>query len=100
MFRRLEENGAGLVEIELDGEPVKVPDGISMAAALFYLDALPSRHTVLSQSPRAPFCMMGVCFECLVDVDELGSQRACQLAVRPGLRVRRRLETSACGSSA
>ena len=89
MFRLLDDSAAELIEIEIDGAPVRVPAGISLAAALFFLDALPSRRTPLSASPRAPFCMMGAGFECLVEVDGEASQRACQLPVRPGLRVRR-----------
>ena len=86
MFRLLDDSAVDWVDIELDDESVRVPAGISLAAALFYLDALPSRHTLLSGSPRAPFCMMGSCFECLVEIDGEGSLRACQFPVRAGLR--------------
>ena len=92
MFRRLEDSAPERIEIEIDGEPVLVPAGISLAAALFYLDAMPNRRTQLSASPRAAFCMMGACFECLLEVEGEGSQRACQLQVRPGLRAWRQLD--------
>jgi len=98
MFRLLDDSAVERVEIELDDQPVQVPAGISLAAALFYLDALPCRDTQLSASPRAPYCMMGACFECLVEVDGEGRQRACQLPVRPGLRVWRHLDAAAAGS--
>lgn len=94
MFRLLDDGAVELIEIELDGEKRQVPAAISLAAALYYLDAIPSRRTSSSASPRAPFCMMGVCFECLLEVDGLGDQRACQLQVRPGLRVWRRIATA------
>jgi len=35
--------------------------------------------------------MMGVCFECLIEVDGVGDQRACQVPVQPGMRLRRQL---------
>lgn len=43
--------------------------------------------------PRAPYCNMGVCFECLVSVDRDGAAapervRACLTPVREGLRIR------------
>jgi predicted molibdopterin-dependent oxidoreductase YjgC len=91
MFRLLDNSAAELVEIELDGSAVSVPAGISLAAVLFYLDAIPARQTLLSESPRAPFCMMGVCFECLLEIDGIGNQRACQVEVKAGMQIRRQL---------
>ena len=90
MFRLLGATG-DLVVIELDGVEVKVPAGISVAAAMLYLDRIPLRHSVVKGAPRAPFCMMGVCFECLIEVDGVVDQRACQLQLRPGMRLRRQL---------
>ena len=90
MFKLLDD-AAELVEIELDGLRVGVPPGVSVAAALLYLDRMPLRHTPVSGAARGPFCMMGVCFECLVEVDGVGNQRACQLPVRAGMRLRRQL---------
>ncbi len=77
------------IEIYLDENPVQVPAGISVAAALLLLDALPTRQTAVSGSPRAPFCMMGICFECLLEIDSRPNQRACQIEVQAGMRVRR-----------
>ncbi len=93
MFKRLQAvaPAADDIAIELDGETVTVPAAVSLAAALLYLDAIPTRNTLVSGAARAPFCMMGVCFECLVEVDGVGDQRACQVQVRPGMRVRRQL---------
>ncbi len=90
MFRLLGATG-DLVVIELDGVEVKVPAGISVAAAMLYLDRIPLRHSVVKGAPRAPFCMMGVCFECLIEVDGVVDQRACQLQLRSGMRLRRQL---------
>lgn len=90
MFRLLGET-AEQVDIELDGARVSVPAGVSIAAALLYLDSLPLRRSPISGAARAPFCMMGICFECLVEVDGVRDQRACQLTVRPGMRLRRQL---------
>jgi len=38
-------------------------------------------------APRAPYCMMGVCFECLVTIDGVGSRQACLVRVAEGMRV-------------
>jgi len=93
MFKRLQAvvHAADDIAIELDGETVTVPAAVSVAAALLYLDAIPMRSTPVSGAARAPFCMMGVCFECLIEVEGVGDQRACQVQVQPGMRLRRQL---------
>lgn len=90
MFRSLKP-ATEQVEINLDGEAVAVPAGISLAAALLLLGSSPFRQTRKSGSPRAPYCMIGACFDCLVEVDAQPNQRACQLQVTAGMRVRRQL---------
>jgi predicted molibdopterin-dependent oxidoreductase YjgC len=95
MFKRLQDvayAGDDIV-IELDGETVSVPAAVSVAAALLYLGAIPTRNSIVGGVARAPFCMMGVCFECLVEIDGAADQRACQIQVRPGMQVRRQLST-------
>lgn len=91
MFKFLDKAALEAVEIELDGEVVSVPADISIAAALLALDAIPFRSSPVSGAPRAPFCMMGVCFECLLEVDGVSGQRACQVQVQAGMRIRRQL---------
>ncbi len=97
MFRRLEgiEAASDSIVIELDGESVSVPGAVSVAAALLYLDAIPIRNTRISGAARAPFCMMGVCFECLIEVDGIPDQRACQVQVAAGMRLRRQFSGAA-----
>jgi predicted molibdopterin-dependent oxidoreductase YjgC len=88
MFRLLGDAG-DLVAIELDSAEEKVPAGVSVAAALLYLDKIPLRHSAVNAAPRAPFCMMGICFECLIEIDGVVDQRACQQQVRSGMRLKR-----------
>ena len=98
MFRLLETAGdaAGAqLFIELDGVQESVPAGVSVAAALLYLDKIPLRHSAVNAAPRAPFCMMGICFECLVEVDGEPNQRGCQRQVEAGMKLR--LQLSAQG---
>ena len=91
MFKRLDTD-APQVSVELDGVEVSVPAGVSVAAALLCIDSMPLRRTPISGAARAPFCMMGICFECLLEVDGVSNQRACQLPVRAGMRLRRQLD--------
>lgn len=80
-------SGTGSVRIEVDGVSHQVDQGISVAAALLQLGCETFRTHPVSQERRAPYCMMGVCFECLVTTDADGQQRACMLSVCDGLRV-------------
>lgn len=98
MFKSLNSAALELVEIELDGEMVSVPADISIAAALLQLDAKPFRRSPVSGAPRAPFCMMGVCFECLLEIDGVTGQRACQVQMQAGMRIRRQLPDNSGGS--
>ena len=91
MFRRLDDARGGNVEITLDGETVEVPQGIPLAAALLLLDRRPYRRTAVGRVPRAPFCMIGSCFDCLVEIDGRRNRRACQVTVAQGMRVERQL---------
>ena len=91
MFRRLDGAAPARVAIELDGAHVDVPADISVAAALLWLGVEPYRASTLGGAPRAPYCMMGVCFDCLAEIDGRANQRACQVTVATGMRVRRQL---------
>lgn len=76
------------VTITLDGHATQVPAHASVAAALLAAGADPFRTTAISQSPRAPYCMMGVCFECLVEIDGRPNRQACLEPVTAGMQVR------------
>jgi hypothetical protein len=89
MFRTRPEARPATVEVLVEGRPVPVPEGASAAAAVL-LAGLPSiRETAISGSPRAPYCMMGVCFDCLAVIDGVPNRQACMVAVTPGMRIER-----------
>jgi predicted molibdopterin-dependent oxidoreductase YjgC len=92
MFRRLEGAAGPPVTIYVDDRPVEVPADLSVAAALLTEDAVPFRVSPVSGAPRAPYCLIGVCFDCLVEIDGQANRQACLVAVRDGMRVRRNLE--------
>jgi D-hydroxyproline dehydrogenase subunit gamma len=77
-----------LIEIVVNGVPLQVPRQHTLAAALLGSGVHTFRHTPVSGQPRGPLCMMGVCFECLVEVDGVPNQQACMLEVASGMRVR------------
>lgn len=89
MFRRLPDASLTNVEVELDGERVSVPAGVSVAAALLNIGAGATRTTPVRNAPRAPYCMMGVCFECLMEIDDQPNRQACMIPVTAGMRIKR-----------
>jgi len=86
---------AGTVTVQFEGRSLSVPAGISVAAALLSQQAEPFRTTPVSAAPRAPYCMMGVCFECLVEIDGRPSRQSCLATVRDGMVIRRQQGASA-----
>ena len=61
-------------------------------ASVMMRQANPScRHTPVHGSSRAPFCMMGVCFDCLAIVDGASSTQTCLVPVAEGMCVERQL---------
>lgn len=87
MFQRLNRPESGTVSLSVDGKPLTASSGDSVAAALLAAGILACRTTPVSGAPRAPYCMMGVCFECLVTIDGVGSRQACLARVRDGMRI-------------
>lgn len=89
MFRKLHEPLCDGVIIDIDGVPVAAEPGESVAAVLLRQPETWSRLTPVRQSKRAPYCMMGVCFECLAEIDGIPSVQTCLTPVRDGMRVNR-----------
>jgi predicted molibdopterin-dependent oxidoreductase YjgC len=94
MFRRLR-SPDGDVTIHVDGRPVRAAAGDSVAAAMLAAGFSEFRTSAISASPRAPHCMIGNCFECLVEIDGMPDQQACLITVAEGMQVRRQIEEKA-----
>lgn len=89
MFKRLSPLNEQTVTVRIEGEAVQVPVGETVAAAVLVHNLGYTRTTPLSGAPRAPLCMMGVCFECLMEIDGLPNRQACQVEVADGMTIRR-----------
>ncbi|MFX0545286.1 (2Fe-2S)-binding protein [Roseovarius sp. S1116L3] len=84
-YRELIPSGA-TVPVRFDGTALMLPEGENLAAALLVAGILPFRHTPVSGAPRGPFCMMGACYDCLVQLDGR-AQQACMLRVVPDMEI-------------
>ncbi|WP_019937455.1 (2Fe-2S)-binding protein [Bordetella sp. FB-8] len=93
MFKRLAEAERQAVDapvrITVDGLDVACRAGDSVAAALFASGRDACRDTVVNEVPRGPYCMMGVCYDCLVTIDGRPNRQACMTQVEQGMNVER-----------
>ncbi|HEX2113283.1 MAG TPA: (2Fe-2S)-binding protein [Alphaproteobacteria bacterium] len=87
MFQRLPDVAGEMVTITVDGTPVRAATGDTVAAALLAAGFDHCRTTPVSGAPRAPYCMMGVCFDCLITIDGVGNRQGCLVRVRDGMAV-------------
>jgi predicted molibdopterin-dependent oxidoreductase YjgC len=87
MFQRLPELGGESAEVTIDGKTATVRAGDTVAAVLIAAGLDHCRTTPVSGAPRAPYCMMGVCFDCLVTIDGVGNRQGCLVRVRPGMAI-------------
>lgn len=97
MFKRLRRSTAETVTILLEGDPVEAAAGDTVAAVVLGAGLGPVRTTPVSGSPRSPYCLMGVCFDCLMEIDGVPNQQSCMTPVRDGMRVRRQHGAAAVG---
>lgn len=79
------------ITVYVDGKPIEVGVNESAAAAALLAGLGHTRTSPITDEQRAPYCMMGVCFECLMVIDGVPSRQACMVAVRPGMRIERQL---------
>jgi len=75
------------VTVVFEGQQIDTREGDTVAAALLAAGITTFRSTPISSSPRSPYCMMGVCFECLLEIDGVPNVQACQVQVRDGMRI-------------
>ncbi|MGW2175720.1 (2Fe-2S)-binding protein [Streptomyces sp. NPDC001705] len=70
--------------VTVDGRPTEALPGRTVAAVLWAAGATSWRTTRGSGRPRGVFCGIGVCFDCLITVNDRPNQRACLVPARPG----------------
>ena len=88
MFHRLPDlSDTVLVTLTIDSEVITARPTDTVAAALLAAGHAACRETAVSNTPRGPYCLMGVCFDCLVTIDGVGSRQGCLVRVREGMRV-------------
>ena len=77
---------SGMIEIVVNGRPLRVEEGTALASALLNAGHGAFRRST-SGEPRAPLCGMGICYECRVTIDGVAHQRACMIVAEHGMRI-------------
>jgi len=78
------------VTIDFEGARITVPAGITVAAAVMgYTGATHIRRSPVMHDTRAPYCFMGVCHECLMEINGRPNQQACIIEVQDGMNINR-----------
>lgn len=75
------------VTIHFDGRPLVACRGETVAACLLREGVQAFRCTPVSGAPRLPYCMIGHCFDCMVEIAGQGSQQACLISVADGMHI-------------
>lgn len=87
LVRRSEPTAAHRVTLTIAGREVTAVAGDSVAAAALAAGVAPTRMSPALGRPRAPYCLMGVCFECLMTIDGHANRQACMTPVADGMVV-------------
>ena len=85
--RRSEPTGDSAVRLTIAGRAVTALRGESVATAALAAGLSSTRSAPVSGEPRAPYCLMGVCFECLMTIDGQPNRQACLVPVQDGMIV-------------
>lgn len=93
MFKRLNEPGHP-VTLQFEGKPLIADRDDTVAAALLAAGVIQFRDasgigSAGSATKRGPWCMIGNCFECLLEIDGNPNQQSCRRPVRDGMQIRR-----------
>jgi len=102
MYKRLPDvaGTARAVDITIDGQVFAAREGDTVAAALLAAGYDACRTTPVTDAPRGPYCLMGVCFDCLAVIDGRPNQQTCLIPVRAGMRIERQQGAAAFGPGA
>jgi predicted molibdopterin-dependent oxidoreductase YjgC len=87
MFRRLPESEHPSIEVTIDGQSFTGCPGDTVAAMLMVTGHAACRRSVVSGEARGPYCMMGICFECLVNIDGVANRQSCLVQIENGMRI-------------
>lgn len=97
MFRSVTEQQGPKTEVQvtINDSVVMVAPGTTVWAAMALAGETATRVSPVNQQVRSAYCAMGVCFECMVEIDGMPNRQACLTEVSEGMQVNRQVITEA-----
>ena len=92
MFKLDESAATEKISVTVDGEQMDVPADSTVAAVLLEKGNEPFRSSTVTGEPRSPHCLMGVCYECLCEIDGHKNKQACMEKVHAGMTIKRQIK--------
>jgi len=89
MFRSINSNQGELITIYFENKALNVPKDYNVATALLWAGVSDFRKTTLNNESRGPYCVMGLCFDCLININGLDNQQSCTIQVSDGMKIKR-----------
>ncbi|MRI33853.1 sarcosine oxidase [Endozoicomonas sp. OPT23] len=87
MFRTLAKSASVEVGLTINGQYYRVPAGCSVWTAMILAHETTTRLSPVTKKKRSAYCAMGVCYECLVEIDGTPNQQACLKEVKEGMQI-------------
>jgi predicted molibdopterin-dependent oxidoreductase YjgC len=81
--------GGPTITFSFEGRRIEAQEGDTVASALIAAGIEGMRSTFRNNKERLPYCMMGVCFDCLVQIDGEPDQQSCMVELCDGMEVKR-----------
>jgi predicted molibdopterin-dependent oxidoreductase YjgC len=75
------------ITIYFNDQAIASRPGETVAACLLRAKTALFRTTPVTGAARLPYCMIGHCFECLVQINHVGNRQACLQIVEDGMKV-------------
>ncbi len=75
------------VTLSIDQQSYQIPEGYSVTAAMLSIGHNSNRYSPISGKKRGPYCLMGVCFECVCQIDGIANRQGCMTIVASGMQI-------------
>ena len=76
------------ISFRFNGRTIAAAPGQTIAAALLSAGELAARRSTRGGALHGPYCLMGACFECLVEIEGMGKLQSCMTPAQDGMDVR------------
>ena len=88
MFKRIQSINKP-ISFRFEDRDITAQAGDSVAAALLGAGVIVFRDVAGSGVQRGPYCMIGNCFDCLVEIDGVPNRQGCLVTVSDGMQLKR-----------